>query len=134
MTGGAVIRLAEGLSGVQLSQVYELFAPEAKAHNVHSMVLCELALCSSTPLSVLDSLEKLCLADVRYALRRRVGALEPSVAEARGAGEAQLTAVPFAEVSGAEATGASLVSDAPCKAAQQALASTAAARLGESDV
>ena len=49
MTGGAVIRLEEGLNESQLISIYETFSIETEPNNVQSMVLRELAKESALP-------------------------------------------------------------------------------------
>ena len=69
MTGGAVIRLAPGLTPEQLVEIGREFLPGVVENNVNSMVLSELARCPELPESFARELENLGVENVKRAFR-----------------------------------------------------------------
>lgn len=65
MTGGAVIRLADGLNEEQMWQIFHQFAADAVSHNVCSMVLRELAESPQTPPELLERLHAMGLQNLK---------------------------------------------------------------------
>ncbi len=65
MTGGAVIRLAEGLDGSGCWKIFERFAPEAVSHNLCSMVVRALYESPQTPADLQERLESLGLRNLK---------------------------------------------------------------------
>ncbi|MCB0324271.1 MAG: hypothetical protein KDD69_11895 [Bdellovibrionales bacterium] len=70
MTGGAVVRLPDTLSAAELERVVERFTPEAAPHNLHSMVLVEVAKHASLTEALRSKLADLSLPNVQRALAR----------------------------------------------------------------
>lgn len=71
MTGGAVVRLAPGLSPEQRRRIFERFCADAAGDNVESMVLVQLALEEGLADDLIDDLAKLSLQPVARALLSR---------------------------------------------------------------
>jgi hypothetical protein len=68
MTGGAVLRLAPGLSAEELIEIGKQFLPGVVENNVNSMVLAELARCPELPKSFVKELENLGVESISLAL------------------------------------------------------------------
>lgn len=66
MTGGAVLRLADGLTSEQFWSIFERFAPEAASHNLCSMVLRELLESPHSPADLKERLKSLGLENLKY--------------------------------------------------------------------
>jgi len=71
MTGGAVLRLREGLSTQDLEKLYANFVDEALENNLAGLVLAELARAEQLPNKLRESLTSSGLSIVRRALSER---------------------------------------------------------------
>lgn len=68
MTGGAIVRLLEGLEGEDLRIICERFLPESKRHSLAAMVLEQVALNKKLPFDLKTTLLKTDLPEVKEAL------------------------------------------------------------------
>lgn len=71
MTGGAVVRLAPGLSPEQIGEIGREFLPGVVENNLNAMVLAELAKYPDLPENLAQELEKTELGSITRALKAR---------------------------------------------------------------
>ncbi len=71
MTGGAVIRLKDGLTAAEQRAIFNRFRGEAQPNNIAAQVLVQLASLAEADAEVLAELSTITLQEVRAALGRR---------------------------------------------------------------
>ena len=73
MTGGAVLRLEEGLSVESLRKIVEVFSFDVERHGVQATVLAEVAKHQDLPKDLSQKLHSLGLPEVETVLQSRQG-------------------------------------------------------------
>ena len=71
MTGGAVVRLNEGLTETELTSIAERFFADAKRYNLSALVLEEISKVRSLPEALASQLERTNIPEILKALPRQ---------------------------------------------------------------
>jgi hypothetical protein len=73
MTGGAVIRLRDGLTPAEQRAIFNRYSSEARPNSIAAQVLVQLAHRAETDPAIVAELEGVTLHEVKEALRSRAG-------------------------------------------------------------